>query len=87
MKKIFTILAAALVAGSLSAAVKEFTVTIAVGDFPGSSYANNNGTHTSNGVAGDASTIEVEWVSNQVMKQSGEIQGQKNTGAIYNEAT
>ena len=85
MKKIFSLLAAVLFAGSMMA--KEYTVTISPSDFPGSSYANNNGTHTSDAVASDASSIEVEWTSNQIMAQDkgATIQGQKNTGLIKNE--
>ena len=85
MKKFFSLFAAVLFAASMMA--KEYTVTISPSDFPGSSYATNNGTHTSNAVASDASSIEVEWTSNQVMAQDKgtTIQGQKNTGWIKNE--
>ncbi len=82
MKKLFSLFAAVLFAGSMMA--KEYTVTIGLSDFPGNSYAANNGTHTSDAVAADKSTIEVEWTSNQVMNQSSKIQGQKNTGSIKN---
>ncbi len=85
MKKFFSLFAAVLFAGSMMA--KEYTVTISPSDFPGNSYANNNGTHTSDAVASDESSIEVEWTSNQVMAQGKGtiIQGQKNTGLIKNE--
>lgn len=84
MKKFFSLIAAVLFAGSMMA--KEYTVTISPSDFPGGSYASNNGTHTSDAVASDASSIEVEWTSNQVMAQDKgtTIQGQKNTGLINN---
>lgn len=85
MKKFFSLFAALLFAGSMMA--KQYTVTIQPSDFPGGSYALNNGTHTSNAVAADESSIEVEWTSNQVMAQNQGtiIQGQKNTGWIKNE--
>ena len=85
MKKIFSFLAAVLFAGSMMA--KEYTLTILPTDFPGTSYAANNGTHTANAVAADESSIEVEFTTNQIMAQTQNtiIQGQKNTGWIKNE--
>lgn len=82
MKKFFSLVAAVLFVGSMMA--KEFTVTITTSDFPGGSYAANNGTHKSTAVAADESTIEVEWVSNQMMTQSSKIQGQKNNAYLKN---
>lgn len=87
MRKLFSLLAAVLFAGSMMAAVKEYTVTIGQSNFPGNSYAANNGVHKSTAVAADESTMEVEWTSNQVMWSSNKIQGQKNTGYIYNAAS
>lgn len=87
MRKLFSLLAAVLFAGSVVAAVKEYTVTIGQSNFPGNSYAANNGVHKSTAVAADESTMEVEWTSNQVMWSSNKIQGQKNTGYIYNAAS
>jgi hypothetical protein len=85
MKKIFSLLAAVLFAGSMMA--KEYTLTITPDDFPGNSYATNNGTHQKDAVAADESTVEVEFTTNQVMKQNNLIQGQKNTGYIKNESS
>ena len=44
------------------------TLTIDASDLPGSSYANNNGEHTKDGI---------KWFSNQAMKQGSDIQFQK----------
>ena len=87
MKKIFSFFAAVLFAGSMFGAAKEFTVTISTSDFPGGSYAANNGVHKSTAVAADESTIIVEWTSNQIMTQQKLIQGQKNNAYIYNAAS
>ncbi len=86
MRKFFSLIAAVLFAGSMIHA-KEFTVTITADDFNATSYAANNGTHKSTAVAADASTMEVEWTSNQMMKQGSLIQGQKNTAYLKNETS
>ena len=70
------------------AAVQEFSVTITTANFPGSSYAANNGEKTVTAVAtADPSvTMDVKWTSNQIMKGSGDysgkIQAQKTNGKI-----
>ena len=87
MRKLFSLLAAVLFAGSMFGAVKEYKVTISPSDFPGGSYAANNGVHKSTAVAADESTIIVEWTSNQIMTQQKLIQGQKNNAYIYNAAS
>ena len=68
---------------------KEFTVTIDTNNFKaltsGSGYTVFNGAHTFTAKASDGSEYEVVLNTNQFMVQSGNIQGQKNTGAIYNQ--
>ena len=51
------------------------TLTIETSDFNTTSYAANNGSHT---------TGSISWVSNQIMQQSSVMQWQKNTAYIYN---
>ena len=64
---------------------KEYTFTISPADFNNTSYAANNGEHTSTATATDGSEIEITWYSNQVMLGSkGDMQWQKNNGYIYN---
>ena len=89
MRKLFSLIAAILFAGSMFAAVQEFTMTIAPTDFPGGSYAANNGEHTSiaTATADPDVKVSVKWTSNQVMNQSSKIQGQKNKAALYNTAS
>ena len=90
MRKLFSILAATLFATTMFAAVQEFTMTIASTDFNSTSYAANNNEKTTTAVAtADPSvTMDVKWTSNQIMLgtggNAGKIQGQKNTGLIYN---
>ena len=88
MKKIFSIFAAILFAGSMMATVKEYTLTIDENNFTtlssGSGYAAYNGEHTFTATATDASTMEVKIVSNQVMISSNKVQGQKSNGYLYN---
>lgn len=61
----------------------EFTITS--DDFTTSSYADNNGEHTSTAtdVTDANNTISVTWTSNQVYSSSG-MQWQKSNGYIYN---
>ena len=82
-------IAAALFAGSMFAAVQEFTMTISPSDFNSTSYAANNNEKTTTAVAtADPSvTMEVKWTSNQVMLGSQKIQGQKTNGQIFNTAS
>ena len=89
MRKLFSIIAATLFATTMFAAVQEFSVTIPTSAFNSTSYAANNNEKTSTAVAtADASvTMDVKWTSNQVMLNSSKIQGQKNTGLIYNAAS
>ena len=51
------------------------TLTISGSDFNTTSYAANNGAHT---------TGSIGWYSNQVMKSGNNMQWQKNNGYIYN---
>ena len=60
---------------ALSVKADDSTLTIDVSYFNTTSYAANNGEHT---------TGDITWVSNQVMKSSSDMQWQKNTGYIYN---
>lgn len=89
MRKLFSMIAAVLFAGSMFAAVQEFTMTISPSDFNSTSYAANNNEKTTIAVAtADPSvTMEVKWTSNQVMLGSQKIQGQKTNGQIFNTAS
>ena len=90
MKKIFSLFAAILFAGSMMAEVKTYTFTIDVDNFAktstSSGYAGYNGEHTFTATATDASgkTMEVVVASNQVMVNQGSLQGQKNNAKLYN---
>lgn len=64
---------------------KRYTLTIDASDFNTTSYAANNNSKTSVAVAEDSSTYDVDWSSNQVMKNSNNMQWQKSNGYIYNE--
>lgn len=63
---------------------KTYTFEITTADFNSTSYAANNGEHTSIATAADGSTMEVKWTSNQLMFQNSGIQWQKSKGYIYN---
>ena len=63
---------------------KTYTLTITKENFNSTSYSANNGEHTTTAKAADGSTMQVTWVSNQVMNQNSTMQWQKNTGYIYN---
>ena len=65
-------------------AAKTYTFTITTADFNGTSYAANNSEKTSIATATDGSTMEVKWISYQVMNQSSTMQWQKSKGYIYN---
>ena len=88
MKKIFSFFAAILFAGSMMAAVQEFSVTITKADFNKTSYAANNNEKTVEAVATADPTVKlsVKWTSNQMMLKSDQtcVQSQKSNGAIYN---
>lgn len=58
-----------------ASSVATYTLTITKEDFPGGSYAANNGEHTKDGVS---------YYTNQMMNQSSLIQWQKNAAYIYN---
>ena len=63
---------------------KQYTFTITKSDFNTTSYAANNGEHTSTATAADGTTMKVKWTSNQVMNQNSTMQWQKSKGYIYN---
>ena len=63
---------------------KAYTLTIDKSFFNSTSYAANNNEKTSDAIAEDGSTVSVNWTSNQVMLQSGNVQWQKDNGYIYN---
>ena len=65
-------------------APKAYTFTITPADFNTTSYAANNGSHTSTARATDGSMMTVTWVSNQVMLSGGYMQWQSGKGYIYN---
>ena len=88
MKKLFSLFAAILFAGSMMAAVEEFSVTITKADFNKTSYAANNNEKTSvaTATADPTKTLNVKWTSNQMMLKSDQscVQSQKTNGALYN---
>ena len=92
MKKIFSLFAAILFAGSMMAEVKTYTFTIDTITLTGSanSYAGFNGEHEFTATATDASgkTMTVVVATNQVMVAANNgvkyVQGQANKGVIYN---
>ena len=63
-----------------------YTLTITPEDFPGGSYADNNGSHLLTATGSDGSEKEISIYTNQIMKQST-IQFQKNKGYFYNETS
>ena len=65
---------------------KTYKLTIDASDFNTTSYAANNNEKTSNAVniSDNTDTYEVHWTSYQVMKNSSNMQWQKNAGKIYN---
>lgn len=74
------------IGGGNVAVAEEYSFTITTSDFKGTSYAANNGTHTSTATCttDNTKTLAVSWYSYQVMYQSAAIQWQKNAGYIYN---
>ncbi len=73
-------------AGAGGTTTKTYSFTIDADDFNTTSYAANNNEKTTTATATDASgaTIDVDWTSNQVMKNSSNMQWQKSNGYIYN---
>ena len=65
-------------------ASKTYTLTIDKDDFTTEGYASNNTTKTSQAIASDSSTIDIDWTSYQVYQNEKAMQWQKNSGAIYN---
>ena len=63
-----------------------YTLTITPEDFPGGSYADNNGSHLLTATGSDGSEKEISIYTNQIMKQST-IQFQKGKGYFYNETS
>ena len=63
-----------------------YTLTINASDFNTTSYAANNNEKTSNAVCttDNTKTYEVNWTSNQVMKNGNNMQWQKSKGYIFN---
>lgn len=91
MKKIISLFAAVLFAGSMMAEVKTYTLTINKDNFTkvngtGSGYVPYNGDHEFTATATDESgkTITVVIASNQVMVNGDSIQAQKSNGYLYN---
>ena len=77
---------AAKQAKEVNAATATYKLTIDASDFNTTSYAANNNEKTSNAVCTTDNTkeFEVKWTSNQVMKNSSNMQWQKSKGYIYN---
>ena len=59
-----------------------YTLVITPSDFNSSSYAANNGEHTSTASSTSGETMSVTWKSNQVMLQASEMQWQKNNAYL-----
>lgn len=85
LKVLFTVLCVACTTTVWGETIR-YQFTIQTSDFNTTSYAANNGTHTSTAVCttNAAKTMEVSWTSNQVMQSSSATQWQKNNGYIYN---
>ena len=81
--RLFSTLLLLAVASMAWADVYKFTISTS--DFNSTSYAANNNEKTSlaTSTTDESKTIEVTWISNQVMQSSG-TQWQKNAGRIYN---
>ena len=73
-------------AKEVNAATATYKLTIDASDFNTTSYAANNNEKTSNAVCTTDNTkeFEVKWTSNQVMKNSNNMQWKKSEGYIYN---
>lgn len=71
---------------NVAATTVTYSFTISTADFNSTSYAANNKEHTTKAVAtnGTGASMDVVWVSNQVMLQSSVMQWQKNAGYILN---
>ena len=69
----------------VAASTKTYKLTIDASSFNTNSYdANNNEKITTATEVGGSGTFEVHWTSHQVMKNSNNMQWQKNKGYIYN---
>ena len=77
---------AAKQAKEVNAATVTYKLTIDANDFNTTSYAANNNEKTSTAVCttDNTKTFEVDWTSNQVMKNGSDMQWQKSNGYIYN---
>lgn len=64
--------------------LREFTFTIDTDDFNGTSYAANNGSHIVEAIASDGTTLSVNYISENVMLSSKNIQFKGNAGYLYN---
>ena len=84
MKKIFSLIAAVLFAGSMMAELKTYTLTLNPTDFTTTSYANNDGDHTFKAVATDDSKMDVVITTKDIMQSASLIQGKKSSCYIYN---
>ena len=73
-----------LKAGNPAPGTYEFTITAS--DFNTTSYAANNNSKSSSAtcVTDNTKTMDVDWTSNQVMKNGNNMQWQKDKGYIYN---
>ena len=82
--RLFTSLLLLAVASAAWGDVYKFTISTS--DFNTTSYAANNNEKTSlaTSTTDESKTIEVTWISNQVMQSSQTTQWQKNAGCIYN---
>ena len=77
----YAVYAAASGSGSTS---KSYSFNITANDFNTTSYAANDNEKTTTATASDASTMDVKWTSNTVMKNGSNIQFKKSAGLIYN---
>lgn len=77
---------AAKQAKEVNAATVTYKLTIDANDFNTTSYAANNNEKTSTAVCttDNSKTFEVDWTSNQVMKNGDNMQWQKSKGYLYN---
>jgi|GEM_PF-1935434 len=86
LKALLVVLMMAVGFGQAFAEDVTYSFTITASDFNTTSYAANNGSHSSTATctSNPSKTMEVDWTSYQVMKNSSNMQWQKNKGYIYN---
>ncbi len=86
LKALLVVLMMAVGFGQAMAEDVTYSFTITASDFNTTSYAANNGSHSSTATctSNPSKTMEVDWTSNQVMKNSSNMQWQKSKGYIYN---